>query len=447
MARLALALLFAGGVGVAATTPQIERRDDVARELPTVQLGSSQARVPAPGGPAVPGLPWFQTLVDAAPAGSTLTPPAGNYSGPVVVSKPLVIDGANRVSIDGGGKGTVFVLQSSGATLRGVTLKGSGASHDSDDACLNVRGNRNFIENNVITDCLFGIDLKQANKNRVRGNRITSKPVELGLRGDGIRLWYSMDNRVEDNTIVDSRDTVVWYSQGNIIARNVTTGSRYSLHFMFSHENVVDGNRYTNNAVGIYVMYTDGVVIKNNVISHATGATGMGIGFKEASNAFVVGNDVIYCSIGISSDLSPYEPGTKIHIRGNRLAYNGIGLNFVSDKTDNIMEDNVFEGNLTHVAVGGAGSARRNEWRDNYWDDYQGFDRNGDGRGDTPYELYSYADQIWMEIPQAMFFKSAPAMEALDFLERLAPFSAPELLLKDALPRFDKPRNIHREQG
>jgi nitrous oxidase accessory protein len=437
---VAAALLLAVGIGVEATSIPSAEHDPAAPVPHPSTWGSSLETVARPAARAVPGLPWFQNLVDAASPGSVLKVPPGNYSGPVVVSKPLVIEGSGTASIDGGGKGTVMVLQTSGATLRGLTLKGSGNSHDSDDACLNLRGNRNIVENNVITDCLFGIDLKQADKNLVRGNRITSKPVDLGLRGDGIRIWYSMDNRIEENTIVDSRDTVVWYSKGNVITRNVTTGSRYSLHFMFSHENVVEGNRYVDNAVGVYVMYTDGVVIRNNVISHATGATGLGIGFKEASNGLVEGNDVVYCSVGISSDLSPYEPDTKIRIRGNRLAYNGIGLNFVSDKTDNIMESNTFEGNLVQVAVGGAGSAQRNEWRDNYWDDYQGFDRDRDGKGDTAYELYAYADQIWMEIPQAMFFKTAPAMEVLDFLERLAPFSSPNLILKDETPRFESAR-------
>ncbi|MCK7496897.1 MAG: hypothetical protein MZW92_42900 [Comamonadaceae bacterium] len=115
------------------------------------------------------GLPPFQALVDAAPAGSVLKPQPGDYAGPVRLTKPLTIEGGGEVVIDGGGKGTVFVLETDGATLRGVHLKGSGDSHDTDDACLNVRGHRNTLENLVIDDCLFGIDLKQSNENIVQG--------------------------------------------------------------------------------------------------------------------------------------------------------------------------------------------------------------------------------------------------------------------------------------
>jgi nitrous oxidase accessory protein len=385
------------------------------------------------------GLKPFQELVDAAPAGSVLRPPPGNYAGPVTLSKPLTIDGGGKVTIDAGDRGSVFTISTDGATLRGVRLTGSGDVHDTEDACLEVRGHRNVVENLAIDNCLFGIDLRQANQNTLRNNRISSKPVELGVRGDGLRLWYSMNNLVEGNSLIDSRDFVVWYSNGNIIRNNLGRRSRYSMHFMFAQSNLVEGNRYYDNAVGIYVMYTDGVIIRNNLISHANGATGMGIGFKEASNTVVEGNDIIYCGTGIGSDLSPYEPDTKIWIRNNRIAYNGIGILFNNERIGNIVTDNVFEGNLTQVAVNGAGTAKGNIWRGNWWDDYQGFDRNGDGRGDSAYDIYAYADRIWMERPHALFFKNAPLMEALDFLERLAPFSSPTLILRDAQPRFTKP--------
>jgi hypothetical protein len=42
--------------------------------------------------------------------------------------------------------------------------------------------------------------------------------------------------------------------------------------------------------------------------------------------------------------------------------------------------------------------------------------------GDTPHEVYLFADRIWMETPMATFFRNSPVLEMLDFLERLAPF-------------------------
>ena len=73
-------------------------------------------------GAAGAALPSFQKLVDEAAAGSLLSPPAGRYAGPVVIDKPLVVDGRGEVTIDAGGKDSVIVLDTDGATLRNLHL-------------------------------------------------------------------------------------------------------------------------------------------------------------------------------------------------------------------------------------------------------------------------------------------------------------------------------------
>ncbi|MCX8085833.1 MAG: nitrous oxide reductase family maturation protein NosD [Rhodocyclaceae bacterium] len=425
------------GAGQAAATappaPGMEPpRVEVDRPKPVYPLYARDARIH--------GLRPFQELVDAAPAGSVLKPPPGRYAGPVVLTKKLIIDGGGQVTIDAGGKGTVFSLAASEAVLRGLHLTGSGDSHDTDDACLDVRGHGNLIEQLVIDDCLFGIDLKQSNDNVIRGNRIRSKPFALGVRGDGLRLWYSHGNTIEHNEIVAVRDMVAWYSSRNVFRRNVGRNSRYSFHFMFAKDSLVEDNRFYDNTVGIYLMYTERVHLYRNLVSHATGAAGMAIGFKESSDSDIADNDFLYCAVGVGSDLSPFQPGTTIRFRNNRFAYNGIAVHFTSELGGNVFTDNTFEGNLNHVIQSGRGKAEENLWHGNYWDDYQGFDRDGDGRGDTPYALYAYADQLWIDLPLARFFKASPLLELIDFLERLAPFSTPELQARDPAPRYLRPQ-------
>jgi len=379
-------------------------------------------------------LPSFQALVDAAEPNSLLSPPAGTYAGPVVVDKPLEIDGRGEVTIDAGARGSVIVLDTDGATLRGLHLTNSGNSHNDLDAGVQIRGNFNVVKDNRIDNCLFGIDMQQSENNVVRRNKITSKPVDLGIRGDAIRLWYSFNNRIEENEAVDSRDIVVWYSADNVIRRNKASGGRYSLHFMYSRYNLVEENDFRGNSVGIFLMYSDSVVVRRNHISHAVGAAGVGIGFKETSDVDIIDNEILYCATGLHLDVSPFQPDTTNRVRGNLIAYNGIGIQFLNDWTGNVFEDNLLKGNLTQVAVLGGNTAKRNDWAGNHWDDYAGFDRNRDGIGDTPYEQYAYADRIWMDVPPARFFKGTPMLEVLDFLERLAPFTSPDLLLRDERP-------------
>jgi nitrous oxidase accessory protein len=380
--------------------------------------------------------PAFQALVDATPAGAELRPPAGRYEGPVVIRRPIRIEGRGVVEINAGGSGSVVRILSDGVTLRGLHLTGSGSEHDGLDAGVQVRGDSNVIEENVIDDCLFGVDLQQSDGNLVRGNRIRSKPLELGMRGDALRLWYSRDNRILENDIADVRDVVVWYSADNTIARNRVSNSRYALHFMYSRGNRVEENIYSGNMVGVFLMYSDGVVIRGNRITGALGATGMGIGFKESSDVRVEENTIFYCAKGIYLDVSPYQPDTTNRFLRNRLAYNGVGIVFHNDWEGNVFRANDFKGNFTQVSVRGGGSAGRNVWSGNRWDDYRGFDRDGDGQGDTPYDLYAYADRIWQEVPAAAFFRGSPLFEVIDFLDRLAPFSKATRVLRDAEPRF-----------
>ena len=416
-----------GATADLSTAPRVT----IDRPKPTFMLHERHRRVH--------GLKPFQQLVDAAPAGSVLRPAPGTYAGPVVLKKSLTIEGDGKVIIDAGDKGTVFSLEAGKSTLRGLHLTGSGDNHDTDDACLDVRGHGNVLENLVIDNCLFGIDLKQSSDNIVRGNKVRSKPALLGVRGDGIRLWYSNNNLIEANLVTDSRDMVAWYSHRNIYRGNEGRRSRYSIHFMFANNNIVENNRFIDNAVGIYFMYMEGGGARNNLISHATGSTGMALGFKESSDIFIENNDIIYSAIGVGSDLSPFQPDTTIRFKGNRFAYNGVAVQLTSELGGNEFTDNIFEGNITDITQGGRGKGDRNKWLGNYFDSYQGFDKNKDGFGDTTHEHYAFADQIWMEIPAAGFFKTSPVLELLDFLERLAPFSSPELQLRDPKPRYNKP--------
>lgn len=378
----------------------------------------------------------LQPLIDAAKTGDTVVPPPGIYAGPVTIEEGITLDGQNKVTIDSGGKGSVIYLDTDGAVVRNLRLINSGESHNDIDAGVQVRGNFNVIKDNVIENTLFGIDLQQSEHNIVRRNRINSKPLDLGLRGDSVRLWYSFHNKITDNVVTNSRDMVVWYSADNIIARNKVDNSRYSLHFMYSRHNKVDSNEYFNNAVGIFLMYSDGVVVTNNTITHAAGATGVGIGFKETSDITIEGNKVLYCATGFYIDVSPYDPETTNRMRNNTLSFNAIGIRFLNDWTGNIFENNNFKGNITQVVVSGGGSANRNTWNNNYWDDYEGFDLDHNGIGDTPYELYSYADRIWIDVPGAQFFKGAPILEAINFLEQLAPFTDPRLMIRDQSPKM-----------
>ena len=381
--------------------------------------------------------PPLQPLIDATPAGGVLHPAPGLYAGPAIIAKPITLDGGGKVTIEGSGRGTVLTLAASGATLRGLRLTGSGDSHDGIDAGLLIEGDDNRVEANAIDDVLFGIHVKQGNRNRIAGNTVTGRPAPRGARGDGLRLWNSRHNRIEGNAFARVRDLTFANSPDNHILGNTLTDGRYGMQFVFSPRALVEKNDLRDTDTGIVVLYSPDVTVRGNTIAHALDGGGAGIAFKDSGDALVEGNDVLHCAVGLSAN-SPLNDLAVLTVRNNRFAHNVTGMYFYGEKGGHRITGNRFENNLTQVAVSAAGVGEANLWQGNAWSDYQGFDRNHDGIGDTPHEIWLYTDRIWMETPRAKFFANSPALELLDLLERLAPFASPSLILRDPAPRMAK---------
>ena len=383
----------------------------------------------------------LQDVIDNADENAIIKLPKGIYKGNIRIEKPLTIIGhADGSEINAEGNGTVIEIKSSFVTLKNLIIRNSGDMHHTLDSGITVE-NAKYVEiiNCDIDDCLFGIDLQNVMHSKVVGNKIKSKDFDLGLRGDGLRLWYSNDNLVKKNHLTYSRDMVVWYSHGNTIEENFGEYGRYSLHFMYTGANIVRNNTYEHNSVGIFFMYSRDTVATGNVIKNSLGATGMGIGLKEASNFTVKDNTVIYCAQGFYIDWSAFEPDMPNLIENNNILYNAEGMHFHSKSIDNDILKNNFVGNMENVVndskrVKVAG----NRWDGNYWDDYEGFDRDKDGIGDTPYYSYAYADKMWLYNPNVKFFYGSPVIAIIDFLAKLAPFSEPVLQLSDQNPRMKR---------
>jgi nitrous oxidase accessory protein len=375
----------------------------------------------------------LQPLVDATPAGGTLRVPAGVHAGPVRIAKPLTLDGGGKAEIRNNGKGTVVSIAGTNVTLRGFTIAGSGELHDAIDAGVLIEGSGHLIEDNRLDDVLFGIHLRQARNTTVRNNTVTGKPLDLGLRGDPIRMWNGVGNRIEANRFKRGRDLTFINSADNRVAGNHFSDGRYGMQVVFSPRLQIERNHFSEMGTGIVVLYSRDVLLRHNHIEHALTGGGAGIVFKESDTGIVEGNTVLHCAVGLKVDAPP-EPVGVLDVRDNRFAHNIIGLFFYGEAGGHRFQRNRFDNNLTTIAISGKGTGEANVWQGNRWDEYEGFDRDGNGVGDRPHDVWLHADRIWMDTPMATFFRNAPVLELLDFLERLAPFSSPYRILSDPTP-------------
>lgn len=377
----------------------------------------------------------LQLLVDLTPAGGTLRPPPGVYVGPLVLSRPITLEGGGKVTIDAQGKGSVLVIRADGASVRGLRLTGSGASFDNLDAGVLIQADRVLVEDNVIDDVLFGVHIQQGDGNTLRRNEISSKPEVPSLRGEGVRIWYGHENLIENNHIHHTRDLLLTNASENRIVGNDLHDNRISMEFIYSPDNLISDNRISRNDTGIVAIYSDDLRIENNNISHIRNTGSSALAIKESSQVRILGNTILHNAKGLTAN-SPIFPENILYLEGNTFSYNDVAMYFYGEKGGHVIHDNRFLENLTTIAVSHLASARSNDWRGNQWDDYEGFDRDGDGYGDTPHRINLYADRIWMDRPVTRFFRGTPIMGTIDFMERLAPFSDPGTILTDAMPRL-----------
>ncbi|MCU7812898.1 MAG: right-handed parallel beta-helix repeat-containing protein [Candidatus Thiodiazotropha sp. (ex Notomyrtea botanica)] len=200
-------------------------------------------------------LPPLQLFVDLTPLGKTLRVIPGTYSGPVVINKPIIIEGSGEVTVDNEGVGTVMTIKSDQVVVRGLHLTGSGTSYDAMDGGVMIEADDVLFEDNRLDDVLFGINIKQGNGNIIRDNTVTSKAFEPSLRGEGLRIWYGNENLIEGNTFHHVRDLLLTNASANRIIGNALHDNRISLEFIFSPNNIVKNNHIGENDTGIVTIH------------------------------------------------------------------------------------------------------------------------------------------------------------------------------------------------
>jgi nitrous oxidase accessory protein len=370
-----------------------------------------------------------------APAGAVFCLEPGVHDGPLHIERGVTLWGDARSVVRSLGGGSTIEVDANHVVLSGFQVDGSGGRFDLLDAAIRIRADDVRVEGIEIRNALFGILAEQCQRPILRDNLVVGRPAQaLGLRGDAIRLWEVRGAHVEGNRIVDSRDMVVWYSREGTFLDNQVSGGRYGTHFMYSHDNRVVGNRYIGNVVGIFAMYSRGLEIRGNLIADSGGAAGVGIGAKESGGLQVTDNWLIGNTIGVYLDTSPLHPDQTNEFNGNAIRSGEVGVVFHGPSVRNTFRANRFADHHVPVRVEGRGSARDAEWLGNDFDDYAGYDFDGDGVGDVPYVLRNLGVELATRAPAIRYFQGTPAMTLIEWLGRVVPLFQPTILLEDPVP-------------
>lgn len=403
--------------------------------------GAAHTALPCPSeGLVLPAGTALQAVVDGAAPGSVLCLARGSYEGPVEIHRRLTLQGPADATIRSDGSGTTLRVLADSVALLGFAVEGSGRRYDKMDGGVYVSGRGIEVRDLTVRDALFGIIVERSEGVTIAGNHVVGlAELPVGVRGDGIRLWEVRGSLVEGNHLETSRDILVWYSPANRIAHNTVEHSRYATHFMYSDDCVVEDADYRENIVGVFVMYSRGITLRHNHIAGNAVVDGMGLGVKESGNLVVENNGFVHNRSCLYLDTSPFRDGDSVLVRGNTFAGCDAGVTFHSSERRNTFVGNAFQANVTHVAVEGRGNAQGVVWRGNYFDDYEGYDLDGDGTGDVAYEPRSLSESLVARHPELAFFRGTIALELLDVAARVFPLLEPETLLTDPHPRMSAP--------
>ncbi len=373
--------------------------------------------------------PTIESAMEKASDGDTIVVGKGSYRGPLEITKSIRLEGKGLPVIDGGGRGTVVRVKAPDVRFEGFLVRGSGILLSTEDGGLVVAAPRAEIVGNTFEDVLFGIDLRHAPGSVVRDNRLRGKPLPPARRGDLLRVWYSDDATIERNTTFGGRDAVLWFSKNVTLRENVFQGGRYGLHFMYCADAVVESNRLEKNSVGAYLMYSARLRLTKNLFDGNRGPSGYGIGFKDMEDGIIEENVVSGNRIGLFLDACR---GTRIE--RNLIAYNDTGAQLLPSVAGNTFAANTFLENGEQAVLDGQSAFTVNDWHGNYWSDYRGWDRDGDGIGDVPYRPVRLFERLAERFKELKVFAGGAAAQAIDQASRIFPVFAPSPKFTDERP-------------
>ncbi len=376
--------------------------------------------------------------VRKAKAGDVLEIARGTYRANLVIDKPLTLRGVDRPTISGGNQGDTIRVTAPDVVIEGLIVRDSGDDLKDQNAGIYLYpgAHRAVVRRCDLTYNLFGLWIEKANDVLIEHNVITGKrEYSSPQRGNGVQLYNTKGAKILNNNISFVRDALyVDVSHHALFKGNQLHHSRYGTHYMNSYYNLWEDNDTYYNRGGLALMEVREQTVRNN---RAWGNSDHGIMLRTLQDSVIEGNVVA----GNSRGFFIYDV-EYIKLNNNLVVDNTVGVHLAAGSKNNEVEGNDFISNREQVRYVGARDERWGAKSGNHWSNYLGWDRDGDGVGDVPYEANDMVDRLTWRHPSVKLLLASPAVQALRLVGQQFPVLRVPTVV-DPKPRM-QPNQPHR---
>ena len=374
----------------------------------------------------------IQAAIDRAAPGDTIEVERARYIENLLITKPLTLRGLDRPTVSGGLRGDTIRITATDVTIEGLIVSESGDSLRDQNAGIYVYpgSDRTVVRNCDLSYNLFGLWIEKANDVRIEGNLITGKrDYQSSQRGNGVQLYNTHRAQIIGNHISFVRDALyVDVSHNAVFRDNRLHHSRYGTHYMNAYDNLWENNETWMNRGGLALMEVRRITVRNN---RAWANSDHGIMLRTIQDSVIENNVVAGNQRGFFIYDAEYNT-----LRGNTVVDNVVGIHLWAGSKNNVVERNDFIYNREQVRYVGARDLPWGEKEGNHWGNYLGWDRNGDGKGDVPYEANDLVDRLSWRHPMMKLLLGSPAVQTLRVVSQQFPLlRAPSIV--DPNPRME----------
>lgn len=388
-----------------------------AERLALAVLAAAAASVSAAAEHVVRPGDSIAAAVRAARPGDRIRVERGYYEERLVIDKPLRLAGVDRPTLSGGESGDVIRVKAPDVVIEGFIVRDSGADLGAQNAGIYIEpgADRAHVRDNALVYNLFGLWIEKVKDVRIEHNLITGKrDLASAQRGNGIQLYNTTGARIIGNNISFARDGIyVDVSHHAVFRGNRIHHLRYGTHYMNSYFNLWEDNESYLNRGGLALMEVRNQVVRNN---RAWGNTDHGIMLRTIQDSVIEGNVVA----GNNRGFFIYDAEYNV-LKDNLVIGNRVGVHVWAGSIHNEVEGNDFIHNRDQIRYVASRDERWGVKRGNYWSNYAGWDRDGDGVGDVPYEASDIVDRLIWRHPFVKLLLNSPAIQTLRLVARQFP--------------------------